>query len=132
FRRVLFRSLIRFSTILGSCPMPGSDEQEFSEMTDPTQTTSEQHDQTGSYVQKGESFQRDMNYIPTRVTSEGEEGYPVEAGRYRLPGARACPWANGAVIDPRLPGLEDALSMATAGPTHDKRSWTFDLDEGGR
>src|SRR5690625_6113443 len=82
--------------------MPGSDEQEFSEMTDPTQTTSEPHDQTGSYVQKGESFQRDMNYIPTRITREGEEGYPVEAGRYRLAVARACPWANRAVIDRRL------------------------------
>ena len=112
--------------------MPGSDEQEFSEMTDPTQTTSEPHDQTGSYVQKGESFQRNMNYIPTRITREGEEGYPVEAGRYRLAVARACPWANRAVIDRRLLGLEDALSMAMAGPTHDKRSWTFDLDEGGR
>src|SRR5699024_5664517 len=86
----------------------------------------------GQLCPKGESFQRDMNYIPTRITREGEEGYPVEAGRYRLAVARACPWANRAVIDRRLLGLEDALSMAMAGPTHDKRSWTFDLDEGGR
>ena len=32
----------------------------------------------------------------------------------------------------RLLGLEDALSMGIAGPTHDERSWTFDLDPGGR
>src|SRR5690625_5481356 len=101
--------------------MPGSDEQEFSEMTEPTQTTSEPHDQTGSYVQKGESFQRDMNYIPTRITREGEEGYPVEAGRYRLAVARACPWANRAVIDRRLLGLEDALSKIGRASCRERR-----------
>ncbi|RDB47100.1 glutathione S-transferase C-terminal domain-containing protein, partial [Tsukamurella tyrosinosolvens] len=31
----------------------------------------------------------------------------------------------------RLLGLEDAISLGIAGPTHDKRSWTFDLDPGG-
>jgi putative glutathione S-transferase len=30
----------------------------------------------------------------------------------------------------RLLGLEDALSMGICGPTHDWRSWTFDLDPG--
>jgi putative glutathione S-transferase len=29
-------------------------------------------------------------------------------------------------------GLEDAMSMGICGPTHDERSWTFDLDPGGR
>ena len=32
----------------------------------------------------------------------------------------------------RLLGLEDAISLGTPGPTHDERSWTFDLDEGGK
>lgn len=31
----------------------------------------------------------------------------------------------------RLLGLEDALSLGLCGPTHDRRSWTFDLDPGG-
>ena len=96
-----------------------------------TQETNE-HDRKGSYVRKGESFDRDMNYIPTRITKDGEDGYPVEAGRYRLVVSRACPWANRTIIVRRLLGLEDALSMGIAGPTHDKRSWTFDLDEGGK
>jgi putative glutathione S-transferase len=77
-------------------------------------------------------FSRDMNYITTRVTADGRDGYPVEPGRYRLVVARACPWANRAVIVRRLLGLEDVLSMGIAGPTHDKRSWTFDLDPGGK
>jgi glutathionyl-hydroquinone reductase len=46
--------------------------------------------------------------------------------------ARACPWANRAIIVRRLLGLEDVLSMGICGPTHDERSWTFDLDPGGR
>jgi putative glutathione S-transferase len=32
----------------------------------------------------------------------------------------------------RLLGLEDELSMGLCGPTHDERSWTFDLDPDGR
>jgi glutathionyl-hydroquinone reductase len=77
-------------------------------------------------------FKRDMNYIATRITADGRDGYPVEPGRYRLVVARACPWANRAVIVRRLLGLEPVLSMGIAGPTHDERSWQFDLDPGGR
>ena len=90
-------------------------------------------DQTtkGSYVQSGKDFDRDTNYITTRITADGDDGYPVEPGRYRLVVARACPWANRAIIVRRLLGLEDVLSMGICGPTHDKRSWTFDLDPGG-
>ena len=45
--------------------------------------------------------------------------------------ARACPWANRAIIVRSLLGLEDVVSMGLCGPTHDARSWTFDLDPGG-
>ncbi len=79
----------------------------------------------------GQEFTRDTNYIEDRITADGRDGYPVEAGRYRLVVARACPWANRAAIVRRLLGLEGAISMGICGPTHDKRSWTFDLDPGG-
>src|SRR5699024_15491 len=58
----------------------------------------------------------------------GELSGPVQAGRRRPVAARACPWAHGAVITRRLLGLEDACSLGLCGPTHDIRSWTFDLD----
>jgi putative glutathione S-transferase len=82
-----------------------------------------------SYVEP--SFERDTRYITTRITADGSEGWPVEPGRYRLVVARACPWANRTIIVRRLLGLEDAISMGMCGPTHDARSWTFDLDPGG-
>jgi putative glutathione S-transferase len=88
-------------------------------------------DTVGAYVESGKEFERDTNYISTRITEDGRDGYPAEPDRYRLVVARACPWANRAIIVRRLLGLEDVISMGMCGPTHDKRSWTFDLDPGG-
>ena len=85
----------------------------------------------GSYVSRGGEYERDIDYVPTRITRDGRDGYPVEAGRYRLVAARACPWASRAIIVRRLLGLEQAISMGLCGPTHDSRSWSFDLDPGG-
>jgi putative glutathione S-transferase len=85
-----------------------------------------------AYVNPSGEFNRDQHYIGTRITEDGRDGYPVEPGRYRLVVSRACPWANRSIIVRRLLGLEDVLSMGIAGPTHDKRSWSFDLDPGGK
>jgi glutathionyl-hydroquinone reductase len=85
-----------------------------------------------SYVNPSGEFNRDSRYITTRITADGRDGYPVEPGRYRLVVSRACPWANRSIIVRRLLGLEPVLSMGVCGPTHDERSWTFDLDPGGR
>jgi putative glutathione S-transferase len=84
------------------------------------------------YVAGGQEYSRDTNYITDRITADGSSPWPVEPGRYRLVIARACPWANRAAIVRRLLGLEQAFSMGICGPVHDERSWTFDLDPGGR
>ena len=95
---------------------------------------------SGRYLTSGE-FDRDMTYIPDRITRDGRrpehgpvegELWPVEPGRYRLVAAKACPWATRSIIVRQLLGLEDVISMGLCGPTHDERSWTFDLDPGGR
>ncbi|MCF2571897.1 glutathione S-transferase family protein [Brevibacterium sp. UCMA 11754] len=84
-----------------------------------------------SYVAKDEEFARDTNYIEDRILADPDSQWPVEPGRYRLIAARACPWANRTIIVRRLLGLEDVISIGMPGPTHDARSWTFDLDPGG-
>ena len=90
------------------------------------------------------AFRRDTDYLPDRVTREEGRSqdpfekplevptWPVEPGRYRLVAAFACPWATRAIIVRQLLGLEGVLSMGLCGPVHDERSWTFDLDAGGR
>jgi glutathionyl-hydroquinone reductase len=70
--------------------------------------------------------------IDERITADGSSRWPVAAGRYRLIVARACPWANRAMIVRRLLGLEDAISMGITGPLHDERSWRFHLDPDNR
>lgn len=80
---------------------------------------------------RSKPFERDTKYITTRITRDARDGYPVEPGRYRLVVARACPWATRTTIVRRLLGLEKAISIGVCGPTHDERSWTFDLDPGG-
>lgn len=91
------------------------------------------------YASSG-SFERDTNYISDRITRDGRkpdhgptdgEIWPAEPGRYRLVAAKACPWATRSLIVRRLLGLEGVISVGLSGPTHDVRSWTFDLDPGG-
>ncbi|QMS55655.1 glutathione S-transferase family protein [Kocuria varians] len=100
----------------------------------------EKYSTVGSYVREGEEYDRDTTYIEDRIVADpehaqlspGAQAWPVEPGRYRLVAARACPWANRTLIVRRLLGLEDAISLGLAGPTHDARSWRFDLDPDGR
>ena len=63
------------------------------------------------YVATGADYERDTEYVTTRITRDGRDGYPVERDRYRLIAARACPWASRAIIVRRLLGLEPVISM---------------------
>lgn len=89
-------------------------------------------DGEGNRAYGHKTFTRSRSHFTDRITADGRDGRPVEAGRYRLVVSRACPWASRAVISRRLLGLEDALSLAVADPVQDDRSWRFTLDPDGR
>lgn len=96
-------------------------------MKDPDGTA---QDGNSSYGHK--PFKRSRSHFADRITADGQGGWPVEAGRYRLVVSRACPWASRALVSRRLLGLESALSLAVADPLQDDRSWRFTLDPDGR
>ena len=56
-------------------------------MTDTTEQTTAggesggEYSTRGSYVSGGQEYTRDTNYIETRITRDGRDGYPVEPGR---------------------------------------------------
>jgi glutathionyl-hydroquinone reductase len=87
---------------------------------------------TGNAELGRKPFTRSRSHFADRVTAYGRDGWPVEAGRYRLIVSRACPWASRALVSRRLLGLEQAVSLGVADPLQDDRSWRFTLDPEGR
>ena len=60
------------------------------------------------------------------MSDDGSTEFPVEAGRYHLYVARACPWAHRTMIARRLMGLEDAIGISFVDPIRDNDTgWKF-------
>ncbi len=74
------------------------------------------------------SFQRQQSAFRNFVSSDGSTAFPVQAGRYHLYVARACPWAHRTLIGRRLMGLEGAIGVSFVSPLRDERGWTFSGD----
>jgi putative glutathione S-transferase len=75
-------------------------------------------------------YERQPFHFTGRITADGRDGWPAEAGRYRIVVSRACPWASRTLVTRRLMGLEDAIGVAVTDPIQDDRSWRFTLDPG--
>ena len=71
------------------------------------------------------SFRRQESTFRHWVSDDGSTDFPLEAGRYHLYVARACPWAHRTIIGRKLMGLEDAIGISFLDPIRDERGWAF-------
>ena len=46
---------------------------------------------SGNRAYGNKTFKRSKAHFTDRITADGRDGWPVEAGRYRLVVSRACP-----------------------------------------
>ena len=104
-----------------------------SDFTDATDSTDSGGGSGEQYVTGGADFTRDTNYIATRITARRPRRLSGRAGP--LPAGRRPGLPVGQPGDHRAAAARawrTCISMGLCGPTHDERSWTFDLDPGGR
>ncbi len=71
------------------------------------------------------SFRRQESRFRRWVSDAPDSEFPVQAGRYHLYAARACPWAHRTIIARGLMGLEDAIGLSFVDPIRDERGWAF-------
>jgi putative glutathione S-transferase len=71
------------------------------------------------------SFQRQASTFRNFVSDDGSTDFPLQAGRYHLYVARACPWAHRTLIGRRMMGLQDAIGVSFLNPLRDERGWEF-------
>jgi putative glutathione S-transferase len=83
------------------------------------------HDTWYDTKSTGGAFVRAESRFRSAVTADGSSGFPVEAGRYHLYVAEACPWAHRTLIMRVLKGLEGAISVSTVEPDMLNQGWTF-------
>ncbi|MBL4683284.1 MAG: glutathione S-transferase family protein, partial [Nannocystaceae bacterium] len=79
-------------------------------------------DTKGRFVRKATTFRGGLS-------DDGSSAFPVEAGRYHLLVAAACPWAHRVVLTRALRGLTDAVSMSVAHPLMLEHGWDFSQGE---
>jgi glutathionyl-hydroquinone reductase len=71
------------------------------------------------------SFRRQESQFRRWISDDPGAEFPLEAGRYHLYVARACPWAHRTIIARRLMGLEDAIGLSFVDPIRDSSGWAF-------
>ena len=73
------------------------------------------------------SWRRRRSSFRNLVTADGSSGFALEADRYHLYVARACPWAHRTLIARALMGLERVIGVSYIDPIRDEegQGWGF-------
>lgn len=77
----------------------------------------------GGVFRRQQSHFRDWVGVDPRTGRDS--AYPVQAGRYHLYVALACPWSHRAVMLRELAGLQSAVAISYAAPFRDAHGWAF-------
>jgi len=77
---------------------------------------------SGAFERQESHFRDWVGFDPRSGT---DSQHPVQAGRYHLYVALACPWSHRAVLMRELAGLHDAVPISYAAPFRDERGWAF-------
>lgn len=86
---------------------------------------------TGSdFADEDGYFRRQAVTFREWVRAEADARYPVEADRYHLYVAYACPWAHRTLIARSLRGLESAISVSVVHPFMGEDGWHFSDEPG--
>lgn len=78
----------------------------------------------GNEDEKGRFIRWESQFRDT-VSSDANEPYPAQAGRYRLYVSYACPWAHRALIVRSLKKLQSVIEVAVVHPLMGAESWHF-------
>ncbi|MEB3311867.1 MAG: glutathione S-transferase family protein [Snowella sp.] len=78
------------------------------------------------YVQDNQGrFQRQPTTFRSKISSDRDNPFQPEAGRYHLYVSLACPWAHRTLIMRKIKGLEDAISVSVVDPYMGDDGWWF-------
>jgi putative glutathione S-transferase len=78
----------------------------------------------GEYIRPASQFRHS-------ISTEADNPYQPQTGRYRLYVGLGCPWAHRTLVVRALKGLETAIAVSVVVPSSDEGIWRFEQEEEG-
>jgi glutathionyl-hydroquinone reductase len=80
--------------------------------------------QSGEYIRPASQFRNS-------ISTEADNPYQPQAGRYRLYVGLGCPWAHRTLVVRSLKGLENAILVSIVSPSPNEGIWVLNQEEEG-
>ncbi|RAM48646.1 MAG: glutathione S-transferase family protein [Hapalosiphonaceae cyanobacterium JJU2] len=80
--------------------------------------------QSGEYIRPASQFRNS-------ISTEADNPYQPQAGRYRLYVGLGCPWAHRTLVARSLKGLENAILVSIVSPSPNEGIWVLNQEEEG-
>ncbi len=80
--------------------------------------------QSGEYIRPASQFRNS-------ISTEADNPYQPQAGRYRLYVGLGCPWAHRTLVVRSLKGLENAILVSIVSPSPNEGIWILNQEEEG-